>query len=155
MQTTNLRRLVVAVLASLALVSGCGSDDSSSSNAGSAGNADQAARTVDVNITAAGYEPATINAAKGETVTFSVTNSDTTIHEFVLGNEKTQDDYEKLMADMGTSPMLMPDTPNIINIEPGQTKSITWTFPNEETEVIYGSHQPNDYKKYKGTITVK
>ena len=157
MQTMNLRRVAMAAMLSVALVTACGSEDSSSSaNAGTAGDPAPAARTFDVNITAAGYEPPTINAAKGETMTFKVTNSDSVIHEFVIGNEQTQDEYEKLMADMSTTQtMLMPDTPNIIDLEPGQTKTITWTFPNEETEVIYGSHQPNDYKKYKGTITVK
>ena len=122
-----------------------------------AGGAAQASRTADVEITATGYEPPTIEVAKGETVTFNVTNDDGVLHEFVLGNEGTQDAYAKAMTDMGSGngTMEMPDTTNIRVIAPGQSKTITWTFPNEETKVIYGSHQVEDYKKYKGTITVK
>lgn len=95
--------------------------------------------------------------AKGETVTFNVTNNDSTVHDFVLGDAKAQDAYEKTMAGMGTSPMNgMPDTPNTIEVKAGQSKAITWTFPNAKTTVLCGSHQPGDYAKgLKGTITVK
>lgn len=159
MRTMKPRRLAVAALISVALLAACGSDDSSSSSAsaGAAGDAAQASRTADVEITATGYEPPTIEVAKGETVTFNVTNDDGVLHEFVLGNEGTQDTYAKSMTDMGSGngTMEMPDTTNIRVIAPGQSKTITWTFPNEETKVIYGSHQVEDYKKYKGTITVK
>ncbi|MGI9022132.1 MAG: cupredoxin domain-containing protein [Acidimicrobiales bacterium] len=149
-----------AGLASVALVAACGSDKASdgasSGGFGSPGSAGQAARTVDVRIKATGYDPTALNVAKGETVTFNVTNDDAALHEFVIGDAKAQDAYEKTMADMSTTDtMKMPDTPSIIEVEPGKSKTITWSFPNEETSVIYGSHQPGDYKKFKGTITVK
>jgi len=158
MQTMNRRRAVVAGLISLAMLAACGSssDDSSSANAGAPGSSGQAARTVEVKMKATGYEPSTLTAAKDETVTFNVTNEDTKIHEFVLGNANTQDEYAKVMSDMSTGqPMEMPDTDYILNVEPGKTEKVTWTFPSAETKVIYGSHQPGDYEKFKGTITVK
>ncbi len=156
MHTTIRRRAVVAGLALLALTAACGSSDSSSADAGAPGNAAQAARTVDIKTTATGYQPSSITVAKGETVTFKVTNDDTVLHEFVVGNSKTQDDYGKTMSDMSAGQtMLMPDSTNVVDVEPGQTKQLTWTFPSAATKVVYGSHQPNDYKKFKGTITVK
>ncbi len=156
MQTINRRRAVVAGLISLAMLAACGSsDDSASAVAGAPGSAGQAKRTVEIKMTPSGFQPSTLDAAKDETVTFNVTNEDTVIHEFVIGNANTQDEYEQIMSDMGSEPMQMPDTDNILNIDPGKSEKITWTFPSSETKVIYGSHQPGDYSKFKGTITVK
>lgn len=157
------RRLIMLVLmglTALAVASCSDSDDKSDSatattsagamDYGKAGDPAKAARTVDVAITPANtYEPALIDVKPGETVTFKVTNQGSTIHEFVIGDQAAQDAYEKEMAAMGTSPMKMPDKPNggptggILNIDPGQTESITWTFPNAGA-VIYASHEPGD-----------
>ncbi|MEN3315702.1 MAG: hypothetical protein V7605_1936 [Acidimicrobiaceae bacterium] len=155
----RIRRLLCAGLLPLALLAGCSSSGSSKSatGTGTAADAAKATRTVDVQISADGYTPPTIDVAKGETVTFRVVNNDSTVHEFVLGDAKAQDAYEKTMAAMSTQPMNgMADTPNIIEVKAGQSKDITWAFPNAKTTVIYGSHQPGDYAKgLKGTITVK
>jgi len=153
------RRLLCGGLLPLALLAGCSSSGSSKAAAGTgaAGDAAKASRTVDLQVSSGGYTPPAIDVAKGETVTFKVTNNDSTVHEFVLGDTKTQDAYEKTMAAMGNQPMNgMPDTPNIIEVKAGQSKAITWTFPNATTTVLFGSHQPGDYAKgLKGTITVK
>jgi uncharacterized cupredoxin-like copper-binding protein len=102
------------------------------------------------------YEPASISVKAGETVTFKVTNDDTVLHQFVLGNEKTQTDYEKTMRDMGNDPMTMADKPNLVDLPAGQSKQLTWTFPSKSgTKVIFGSHQAGDYAAgLKGTVTV-
>jgi uncharacterized cupredoxin-like copper-binding protein len=154
-----MRRLLCAGLVPLALLAGCGSSGSSKSATGTGTAADpaKATRTVDVQISANAYTPPTIDVAKGETVTFRVVNNDSTVHEFVIGDSKAQDAYEKTMAAMSNQPMNnMADTPNTIEVKAGQSKDITWTFPNAKTKVIYGSHQPGDYAKgLKGTITVK
>ncbi|MDQ6797170.1 MAG: cupredoxin domain-containing protein [Actinomycetota bacterium] len=154
------RRLVLGGLLPLALLAGCSSSGSSGKAAvgtGGPGDAARAGRTVEVQIDANAYKPPTIDVAKGETVTFNVKNNDATVHEFVLGDSKVQDAYEKTMAGMSKTPMEgMPDTQNIIEVKAGQSKPITWTFPNGATTVIYGSHQPGDYSKgLKGTINVK
>ncbi len=153
------RRLMLSGLLPLALLAGCSSSSSSGKSAvgtGAPGEAAKAARTVDVQVDAKGFKPSTIDVAKGETVTFNVANGDTVVHEFVLGDATVQDAYEKTMRAMGKDPMTMLDTPNIIEVEPGQSKAITWTFPNANTTVIYGSHQAADYANgLKGTINVK
>ncbi len=154
------RRLMLGGLLPLALLAGCSSSSSSGKSAvgtGGPGEAAKAARTVNVQIDAKGYKPPTIDVAKGETVTFNVVNNDSTVHEFVLGDAQAQDAYEKSMAAMSKSPMdNMPDTANVIEVKAGQSKAITWTFPDGKTTVIYGSHQPKDYTSgLKGTINVK
>jgi uncharacterized cupredoxin-like copper-binding protein len=126
---------------------------------GRAAEATAATRTVEVHILATRrYEPSSLNVTPGQTVTFKVVNDDPkVIHEFVLGDDKAQDDYEKLMEGMGTTPMKMNDKANLVNIDPGQTEELTWTFPSTKgATVIFGSHEPGDYAAgLKGTITVE
>jgi len=155
----RIRRLLCAGLVPLALLAGCSSSGSSkgATGSGTAGDAVKASRTVDVQVSSGGYTPPAVDVARGETVTFKVTNNDSTVHEFVLGDSKAQDTYEKTMASMSSQPMNgMADAANLIEVKAGQSKDITWTFPGAKTTVIYGSHQPGDYAKgLKGTITVK
>ncbi|MDP9073984.1 MAG: hypothetical protein M3N98_07390, partial [Actinomycetota bacterium] len=102
------------------------------------------------------YYPASLTVMPGETVLFKVTNDATTFHEFVLGDQKAQTDYQKVMDGMGTAPMAMPDRSNILNLNAGVTKQLAWTFPNASNlTVLYGSHEPGDYSGgLQGTITV-
>lgn len=149
----SLERLPVAVVV-LALCASCGS---SNGDYGKAGTAANAARTIDVRILPSKkYDPATLTVKAGETVTFRVVNQDTGLHEFVIGNDKVQDDHEKEMVAMPMDNMRMADRANRVSMDGGQTASLTWTFPTKSgTTVIYGSHVPGDYKGgLKGTIKV-
>ena len=152
----GLRRLVVVVVVTgaLAALGACGSSGSDYGKAGNAANAD---RTIDVTILSSKhYDPSSITVRPGETVTFRVTNQDTGLHEFVLGDKKVQDDHEKEMAGMPMDNMRMADRPNRVSMDGGQTGSLTWTFPTKKgSQVLYGSHVPGDYSGgLKGTITV-
>lgn len=152
----NYRRMAVVVLVAVAVL-GCGKSSKTSAGSGQAGDATKATRTTDIHITTAHrYDPSSVAVSPGETVTFNVINDDTALHEFVIGDDKVQNDYEKLMAGMGTTPMKMADKPNVVDVDPGQSKKLTWTFPTKKgTTVIYGSHQPGDYAGgLKGTVTV-
>ncbi|MDQ6782580.1 MAG: hypothetical protein M3063_03860 [Actinomycetota bacterium] len=141
-------RIAVPALGAL-LVAGCGSSATSSNSAayGKSGAVASADRTVAVHI---------LSPLRGETVVFKVSNDTTGIHEFVLGNSKVQGDYQKSMTSMGPSPMLMGDQPNIVDMQPGDTKQLAWTFPSTgKATVIYGSHEPGDYSHgLKGLVTV-
>jgi len=146
-------RFALLALAALA-VAGCGSD---SPGYGTSADAAVAARTVDVTITQARqYQPPSITVTPGEVVTFKVTNASTDLHEFMLGDEDIHEEHEGMMADMGMASMKVADRPNLIDLDPGQTKQLTWKFPDEKgATVIYGSHVPGDYAGgLKGTITV-
>ena len=146
-------RFALLALAALA-VAGCGSD---SPGYGTSADAAAAARTVDVTITQAKqYQPPSITVTPGEVVTFKVTNASTDLHEFMLGDEDIHEEHEGMMADMGMASMKVADRPNLIDLDPGQTKQLTWKFPDEKgATVIYGSHVPGDYAGgLKGTITV-
>ncbi|MDQ2826183.1 MAG: cupredoxin domain-containing protein [Actinomycetota bacterium] len=146
-------RFALAGLAALA-VGACGS---SSSGYGTSADAAQAKRTVEVTITQAKqYQPASITVAPGEVITFKVTNASTELHEFMLGDAKVQDKHDKDMAAMGMGSMKVADQPNLVDLDPGQTKQLTWKFPDKKgATVIYGSHSPGEYAAgMKGMVTV-
>lgn len=146
-------RSALAGMAVLALVA-CGSDPSSY---GEPATSADAKRTVDVIITQAKqYQPATITVAPGEVVTFKVTNTSSELHEFMLGDSKAHDDHDEEMGGMSMGSMKMADKPTYVGLDPGQTKELTWKFPDKAgATVIYGSHVPGDYTGgLKGTITV-
>jgi uncharacterized cupredoxin-like copper-binding protein len=115
-------------------------------------------RTVEVRAQEEGgfsFEPDTIEVAEGETVTFDVTNDGEAVHEFVIGDEEAQEEHEAEMQAMRSEgEMMMHDEPNAIAIEPGETKSLTWTF-SSAGELIYGCHEPGHYDAgMRGTLTV-
>lgn len=150
------QRLTTFALGALAFLAtgACGSD---SPGYGEAADAAAATRTVEVTITQAKqYQPPSITVAPGEVVTFRVTNASTELHEFMLGDDKVHDEHEGMMADMGMASMKVADRPNLVGLDPGQSKQLTWKFPEKEgATVIYGSHVPGDYTGgLKGTITV-
>jgi uncharacterized cupredoxin-like copper-binding protein len=139
----------------------CGSSakttTSGSGGYGSASSPAKADRTVNVQVLPTlSYDPASISVKPGETVLFKVVNHTTGIHEFVLGDQKAQDDYEALMKSMGNQPMMMPNRPNIVDVGPGATQQLAWTFPTKKgATVIYGSHEPGDFANgLKGLVTV-
>ena len=145
---------MLALGALAVLAAACGSD---SPGYGESADAAAATRTVDVTITQAKqYQPPSITVAPGEVVTFRVTNASTDLHEFMLGDEEVHDEHEGMMADMGMASMKVADRPNLVDLDPGQTKQLTWKFPDKEgATVIYGSHVPGDYTGgLRGTITV-
>lgn len=146
-------RSALVGLAVLALAA-CGDDPS---DAGEPAPAAQSQRTIEVTITPAKqYQPASITVAPGEVVTFKVTNAAGELHEFMVGDSKAHDDHEKEMAGMSMGSMKMADQPDYVDLDPGQTKQLTWRFPDKVgATVIYGSHVPGDYTGgLRGTITV-
>ena len=52
--------------------------------------------------------------------------------------------------------MKMADHPDYVDLDPGQTKVLTWKFPGEAgATVVFGSHVPGDFAGgLKGMVTV-
>jgi uncharacterized cupredoxin-like copper-binding protein len=98
------------------------------------------------------YEPATIEVSPGEVITFSVTNQGQAVHEFTLGDEATQQEHEEEMSEMGSG--MDHEEPNTISLEPGETRELTWRFPETGT-VLYACHEPGHYQAgMQGAIAV-
>lgn len=124
---------------------------------GAPGDPANATRVVDVKmLDTLRFDPSSIAVAPGETVTFKVTNtSGSLIHEFIIGDQKFQDEHEKEMAEMAKGQNVsMADEPYGVNIRPGQTEEITWTFPAQPGETIYfACHEPGHFNTMKGEFT--
>lgn len=71
------------------------------------------------------FEPVSLKVAKGETVTFEVTNSDNIEHEFVLGNKDYQELHESQVEAGG---VFHNYSDYSVHVMPGETMSIAWTF---------------------------
>ena len=87
----------------------------------------------------------------GVPVTFLVTSTGATDHEFYLGDEAAQAEHGKEMAAMGGMPH---DEPEGIGVKPGQTKELTYTF-DAAGETLAGCHVAGHYGAgMKASITV-
>lgn len=125
-------RAVLALAATLALVSACGAAPGGGAGAtGTAPPASAAPVRIEVTLTdALRIEPATIAVAAGIPVTFVVTNAGSAPHEFVVGDEDAQREHEAEMAEMGG---MMHDEEMAIFVDPGATKELTLTFERPGT----------------------
>lgn len=130
-----MRRSLLALMPVLAILAACsspagGSPSAPATSAGapSASTAAGGATRIEVSLTDAlkieTAAPLTFKA--GTPVTFVVTNTGGTEHEFYLGDEAAQAAHAKEMSSMGS---MAHDEPNGIGVKPGATKELTFTFP--------------------------
>jgi uncharacterized cupredoxin-like copper-binding protein len=107
----------------------------------SAGGA-PAVRTVAVTIHYSHFSPASLVVAAGETVRFTITNSDPIDHEFILGDQSVQDREEA-----GTDRVHDLSIPGMVSAPAGTTVSTAVTFPRHpgQPPLIYACHLPGHY----------
>ncbi len=109
---------------------------------GEPGDQGEADRTIEVSaFDSLEFDPDSVEVESGETVTFAVTNEGKNVHEFVLGDESYQEDHAVEMSAGEDMRMGL----NEIEIEPRETKSLTWTFTDADN-VLYGCHEPGHYE---------
>lgn len=139
-------RFLLAV-ALLVLAASCGD--------GGAGDdgATSESRTIEVTaLDELAYDPASIDVAVGETVRFVVTNGGETDHEFVVGDEQTQEMAEEqaMQGEHGHVEAMAS-----LALAPGQTEEATITF-EEAGELLYACHITGHYEGgMVGTIRVR
>ena len=132
--------------------------DKADTNFGHPGDPAKADRTIAVTAMDMSYKPTSIAVTRGETVRFVVTNKGKLRHEFVLGPKAEQIEHDKEMRDMSQAQMAqdMKNDRNGIAIEPGQTKTITWTFTTDLDHMQYACHIPGHYQAGMfGTIHIR
>lgn len=78
------------------------------------------------------FDPTTVSVQQGETITFKVHNTGQAVHEFKVGP------MQDVFADV-------PGTPEVADINPGTTKSLTYTF-TETGPYAYACHAPGHYE---------
>jgi uncharacterized cupredoxin-like copper-binding protein len=86
----------------------------------------QGPRTVQVQMSdELRFEPAEFTFQAGETVRFEVTNAGAIVHEFLIGDEAAQEDFEKEMSEGGG---MAHDGEAGVSVEPGQSETFEYTF---------------------------
>jgi uncharacterized cupredoxin-like copper-binding protein len=95
-------------------------------------------------------KPATMAVPAGVPVTFVVTNTGATDHEFFLGDEEAQAEHEQEMLDMGG---MSHDEAMGIGLGPGETKELTVTLA--KGTILAGCHVAGHYPGgMKATVEV-
>jgi uncharacterized cupredoxin-like copper-binding protein len=146
----HLARLVLVPAAAL-LIAACSSGGGSTSAPASPSAASPATR-FEVRLTdALKMEPASMSVPAGVPVTFVVTNAGVIDHEFYLGDEAAQAEHDMEMSSMGG---MTHDEPEGVGLKPGETKELTFTFP-EAGMTLAGCHVTGHYGAgMKAQITV-
>lgn len=110
------------------------------------------ARTIEVRMTdELRFDPDVITVAPGETIRFVVTNAGDTAHEFLIGDEAEQAEFEEEMAVGGMDH----ETSSGVSVDPEQTDEFEYTFDDTEGEILAGCHEPGHYDGgMVATITV-
>ena len=151
----RLRHLALAP-ALVLIVTACSGGGATSSRPGASSSSaatspSAAAQTIEVKLTdTLRMEPAAMTVKAGEPVTFKVTNTGATDHEFYLGDEAAQAEQEAMML----SGEMVHGTPEGISLKPGETKELIYTF-DEAGQTIAGCHFVGHYAGgMKATITV-
>jgi len=99
------------------------------------------------------FEPKSVTVIQGTTVKFIVTDVGKLSHEFVLGDRNEQEEHEKEMKSMGDMPMA--DEANGIDLNPGQTKTLIWTF-TQDGVIEYACHSLGHFDAGMiGTVVVR
>ena len=131
-----------------------GDDHTGDFSWGRPAEAAEAARTVEIeaddDFT---FDPAAVDVAAGETVTFRVTNVGQLDHDLTLGDAEAQQTHAEQMAEMDGTDHGSAE-PNAMTIPPGETVETTWTF-TQPGEILIGCHVPGHYESgMRGTVTI-
>ena len=125
----------------------CGIGQGSASAAGRLVLVAKAEKPVIVTITMGPvkYNPSVISVPAGKPVILRFVNKATIDHEALIGDAKAQDAHEKEMQAMAGMEMDHSGVPGLVDVKPGKTKDLNWTFPKAGVTFI-GCHKPAHYK---------
>ncbi len=91
------------------------------------------------------FQPSSLTVRAGETVEFSVHNSGTLDHEFVLGDQAMQDRHEQEMRGQSAPSGMQMGHENAVDVPAGQTKTLRFRFPTSPGSSLYGCHVNGHY----------
>lgn len=145
-----------AIFLAGATVALAGPGHGSGAEIGEPAQAGAADRTIEVEMGEMYYSPEDMNIRPGETVRFEVTNTGRMVHEFNIGTLQMHQAHAEEMRAMMQGGMMSArsvnedkmaesgmahDDPNSLLLEPGETGTLTWTFP-EHGEVEIACNVP-------------
>jgi uncharacterized cupredoxin-like copper-binding protein len=92
---------------------------------GGPGKAAEATRTVRIEARDTVFNVKSIQVKAGETVRFIVSNKGQTPHEFAIASSREHEEHRAMMREM---PDMVHDDPNVVTLQPGETKELVWKF---------------------------
>jgi len=111
--------------------------------AGTQGTAEQVDRTISVDaLDTMKFEHEPLAVKAGETIRFDVTNQGQVVHEFAIGSKG---EHAKHRIQMREMPDMKHEDLNVVTLEPGERKSLVWTFANAE-EIQVACNIPGHYE---------
>lgn len=118
---------------------------------GQPGNASEVSRVVRVEARDTAFNVKQIQVKAGQTVKFVVTNKGEVRHEFAIASPEENEEHRQMMQQM---PDMKHDEPNIVTVEPGETKEIVWKF-GKDTDVEFSCNIPGHAEQgMKGAFRV-
>lgn len=117
--------------------------DSHASLAGVPGAAQDVSRVIQVDALdnmSFKHEPISVKA--GETIQFDITNHGVLVHEFAIG---VTEEHKEHQIEMQQMPDMQHDDPNVVTLQPGETRSLIWTFAKAE-EIEVACNIPGHYE---------
>ena len=151
-----MRRLLARSLFAMLIVmaAACGADDDEGSTAGAPDD------TIEVEMVDNAFEPAEVEVAAGEEVTFVFDNDGAALHEAYVGDEAAQAEHVATMRTQeadgdGEEHGGGHGDAEVLEVEPGADGELTHTF-DEPGEYLLGCHQPGHYEdgmKMRVTVT--
>ena len=132
-----MRRVVLAVAAAAALavrLGACGGGDSVHNASGG--------RTIDIDMRDNDFSLASISVKAGEQIQFVFHNKGAVTHEAYIGDEAAQAAHDQQMG--GSTGAGHAHGTDSVTVEPGQTETLTHTFPTPSTTII-GCHVLGHY----------
>ena len=134
-------KVVISAVAALALLGAC---SKSQQMLGEEGDPNEISRTIEITTSdELRFDPSEIEVEAGETIEFAITNDASSQHEFVIGPTHTHTEGMQHMDANATGP-----------IDPGDTETVVWYFP-DAGEISFACHiAGHDKSGMTGTITV-
>lgn len=105
---------------------------------GKPGKAADAKRTVRVEALDDAFSVKEIRVRAGETVRFVVANKSYEPHEFAIASPQEQEEHRAMMKQM---PSMVHHDPNVVTVNPGETKELVWRF-GKDTNVTFACNIP-------------
>ena len=125
---------VLLAAAGSAFAAGAGDHRHGDMPAGQPGDTSAIDRVIEIRMVETedgmGYEPAAFEVEAGETIRLAVTNAGVLPHEIVLGTKASNRAHQEEMAGMAD---MAHDDPNALQLAPGESGEIVWTFTDEGT----------------------
>ena len=149
-----MRRLLALTILATLVVAGvaCGDDDE-----GNGASAPEDA--IEVAMVDNAYEPAEVEVAAGEEVTFVFDNGGAALHEAYVGDEAAQEEHAMAMAEADAAGETEHGgghgDAEVLEVEAGDDGRLSHTF-EQPGEYLIGCHQPGHYEdgmKLQVTVT--